>query len=460
MMKRKTKLRSTAKIRLRTKFILFVIIVHGVTLMLSYFAFRENLIFFLVAELLILFSIFLSWNLYRELIQPLKSLMEGVNAIKDQDFTVKFIPTGKYEVDQLIDVYNHMIDELRSERVLQEQQHFFLEKLILTSPTGIIILDYDNQVQQLNPKVTRILSLDRYSSSTVLQPHSTVLQRLPEDIMRLITTMQSGESKTIKLNGVHTYKVQKSHFIDKGFPRHFIMLEELTSEILAAEKNVYGKVIRMMAHEVNNTIGPVNSIIQSTLDSQEIWEVQPRASAPLKDALQAALDRNQNLNLFMRNFADLVKLPEPNRSRIDLHQLLRAVYRIMVIPAGEHGIRLECTLPAAPFFIDADGQQLEQALINIVKNAIEAIEDTGLVTLATDPVARQLVISDTGRGITTGESGQLFSPFFSTKKDGQGIGLTLVREILVNHGFEFTLATVRPGLTSFTILFEERGLTF
>jgi len=172
----------------------------------------------------------------------------------------------------------------------------------------------------------------------------------------------------------------------------------------------------------------------------------------------------------MRNFADLVKLPEPNKSRIDLHELLRAVYRIMVIPARERGIRLECDLPAAPFFIEADSQQMEQALINIVKNAIEAIEGSGLVTLATDPGARQLVISDTGKGITTSQSGQLFSPFFSTKKDGQGIGLTLVREILVNHGFEFMLASVRPGpagedssvegLTTFTILFEEWGLTF
>ncbi|WP_315819225.1 hypothetical protein [Paraflavitalea speifideaquila] len=84
------------------------------------------------------------------------------------------------------------------------------------------------------------------------------------------------------------------------------MLEELTAEILAAEKKAYDKVIRMMAHEVNNTVGPVNSILQSTLQAKE-------NSAAINNALQVAMDRNHNLNLFMRNFADIVRLPEPQR---------------------------------------------------------------------------------------------------------------------------------------------------
>src|SRR4029078_6716842 len=96
----------------------------------------------------------LSWIFYRELIQPLKRLMEGIEAIKDRDFNIKFLRTGKPEMDQLINVYNTMIDELRKERTQQEQQHFFLEKLIATSPTGIIILDYDDSIQVVNHKAS------------------------------------------------------------------------------------------------------------------------------------------------------------------------------------------------------------------------------------------------------------------------------------------------------------------
>src|SRR5580698_536093 len=143
--------------RLRTKFILFVVIIHLVALVLAWFIFQENKIFFIVSEAVVIVSIIIAWRLYVQLLQPLKTLMQGVEAIKDRDFNVKFLSTGKHEMDQLIDVYNQMMDELRMERTRQEQQHFFLEKLIFTSPTGIVILDYDDHVQQINPKALQLL---------------------------------------------------------------------------------------------------------------------------------------------------------------------------------------------------------------------------------------------------------------------------------------------------------------
>jgi nitrogen fixation/metabolism regulation signal transduction histidine kinase len=275
---------------------------------------------------------------------------------------------------------------------------------------------------------------------------------LPGDFLKHIEDLHSGETKTIKLGGATTYKLQRAQFIDRGFSRDFIMIEELTAEILAAEKNTYGKVIRMMAHEVNNTIGPVNSIIQSALKTNNLWE--GHHSDPLKDALQVALDRNQNLNLFMRNFADLVKLPEASKKRIDLNQLILSVSRLMELKASEKNIWFELDIKDEPFYISADEQQMEQALINIVKNGIEAVEENGLVRFTTDPRSGQLIIADNGKGITAKQSEQLFTPFYSTKKDGQGIGLTLVREVLMNHGFEFSLKTVAKHQTEFTIIFK------
>jgi len=277
--------------KLRTKYFLFVCILHLVALVLTYFIFQLNQIFFIVSEVFIIISLLIAWRLYNELIKPLKTLMQGVDAIRDRDFNVKFVPTGKHEVDQLIGVYNEMIDHLRTERTLQEQQHFFLEKLIYTSPTGIIILDYDSNIRQINPKAMQILSIDE--KELIGHP----VDELPGHFLKHIRDINHGESKIIKLDGAATYKLQRAHFIDRGFSRDFIMIEELTAEILAAEKNVYGKVIRMMAHEVNNTVGPVNSIIQSSLKADQLWE--GHHSDSLKDALQVALDRNQNLNLFI-----------------------------------------------------------------------------------------------------------------------------------------------------------------
>ena len=219
-------------------------------------------------------------------------------------------------------MYNQMIDVLRTERTKQEQQHFFLEKLIQTSPTGIIILDYDNKVHQLNPKAVQFLAVDEKSVI------NNQVDEIDHPVMKQINELQSGEAKTITLNGVTTYKLQKSHFIDRGFPRVFIMMEELTVEILEAEKKAYGKVIRMMAHEVNNTIGPVNSILQSTLKTNHINGEQ---NATLKNALQVAVERNHNLNIFMRNFADIVRLPSPNKKKVDLHQLIGNITTLMTL---------------------------------------------------------------------------------------------------------------------------------
>lgn len=407
-----------------------MVALHLVCLVLSYFIFDSNKLLFIVAEAVIVVSIVASLGLYRQLINPLVYLKQGVNAIKDQDFNVKFLATGQKEVDELVDVYNRMIDELRTERTKQQEQHFFLEKLIQTSPTGIVILDYDGEVKQINPIANEIITAS-------------------PDLLGQLKSLQIGSAKIIKIGGLRSYKVQKSRFIDRGFERIFLMLSEVTAEIFEAEKNVYSKVIRMMAHEVNNTVGPVNSIMNSVLTHQQN---DPATNDQLlNNALQVAIDRNHNLNIFMRNFADLVKLPKANKRQIDLVSLVKSVSELMLFSAKEKHVKLELVLPNEPYHIHADTQQLEQALINIVKNALEAIERKGLITITLNAIENQLVIADNGVGIAKGNAEQLFSPFFSTKKDGQGIGLTLVREILLNHGFEFSLNSER-GLTKFSIM--------
>jgi two-component system, NtrC family, nitrogen regulation sensor histidine kinase NtrY len=426
--------------KLRTKYILFISTLHLVAFVLSFFIFRNDKIFFIASEVLITFSIYLSWQLYTQLLQPLKTLLQGADAIRDRDFNIKFLPTGKYEMDQLIDVYNAMMDRLRTERVQQEQQHFFLEKLIYTSPTGIIILDYDQNVQQLNPKALQLLGM---KEKDLLKKS---IHEIPNTVLREISKLASGENKTINLNGAETYKLQKSHFIDRGFARYFVMIEELTAEILAAEKKAYGKVIRMMAHEVNNTIGPVNSILHSTLQTQQ-------NDSNINNALQVAMDRNNSLNIFMRNFAEVVRLPVPFKKAIDLHAMIQQLSQLMSLKAGEKKIDFQFKLYSSPIVISADAQQMELVIINIVKNAIEAIEERGTIVFISNLHPKQLIIRDSGIGITYAAAEQLFTPFFSTKPDGQGIGLTLIKEILVEHGFSFSLKSISPGVTDFMISF-------
>jgi two-component system, NtrC family, nitrogen regulation sensor histidine kinase NtrY len=431
--------------KLRTKYIVFIATLHLTALVLTWFIFRENKLLFLAAEAVILVSIVLAFQFFQQLVRPLSIIAQGAEAIKDRDFTVKLVATGNYEVDELIIIYNKMMDELRQERTKQEQQHLFLEKLIHTSPTGIIILDFNDHIQQANPKAIELLQME---DTAIL---SKSIHAVNHPVLDQVKLLQSGKSITHTFNNAITYKMQKSHFIDRGFPRHFIMIEELTAEILAAEKKAYGKVIRMMAHEVNNSIGAVNSILSSTLSADKLWLANEQGS--LRQALEIALDRNHSLNTFMRNFADLVRLPAPQKKTIDLHQLLLAVIKLMERKAGEKNICFKNLMANEPFFILADAHQLEQVLINIIKNAIEAISVTGEVSFTLQRTTRRLLIADNGKGISAKDGEQVFTPFFSTKPDGQGIGLVLVKEILVNHGFEFSLQQKSGELTEFAIRF-------
>jgi nitrogen fixation/metabolism regulation signal transduction histidine kinase len=430
--------------KLRIKFILVIAILHLITLVLSFYIFKNNLVLFIVTELGILVSIVISWQLYRQMLKPLQTVVDGIQAIKDKDFNVKFLRTGSSDMDQLINVYNEMMDHLKMERIKQEQQHFFLEKLIQTSPTGILILDYDEKVQQVNPKACTILGV------TEKELMKQSIERIDKPLLREISELKSGEGKTTSLDGVHTFKLQRSHFIDRGFARSFVMIEELTAEILAAEKKAYGKVIRMMAHEVNNTIGPVNSILDSTLKTKELWT---KDHETLQLALNVAFERNQNLNIFMRNFADVVRLPPPNKTRVDLNELVKRVATLLEFKASDARIQFTFQLSANPFMIHADQQQIEQVMINIIKNSMEAIQTDGKILIASDADSRKLTVRDSGLGISNEDSEHLFSPFFSTKKDGQGVGLTLVKEILLNHDFIFSLKTIEVGKTVFDIEF-------
>ncbi len=428
--------------KLSTKFILFIIVIHALTIVLSFFVFQQNKALFLASEFFILISLLISWSLYQELIRPLQLLSQGMDAIRDRDFNVKFVKTGKYEVDKLVEVYNAMIDQLRLERTVQQEQHFFLEKLVETAPTGIVLLDYDGNITSINPRALEWTGLGRQGEHLEGQP----VARLSHPIFQSIAVLENGASKVLALPDARTFKIQKSQFIDRGFPRTFVMIEELTSEILEAEKRSYGKVIRMMAHEVNNSIGAVNSILDTTL--------QLHTGAPeVREALVVAIERNEHLNQFMRNFADVIRLPRPRREMFDLHQQLKKVAQLMEFKARERGVVFEWNLAETPLMINADAGQMEQVFINVVKNALEAIGSDGHIQFITEAHPARLIIADTGKGISPDMEDKLFSPFFSNKAGGQGIGLTLTREILTEHGFQFSLKTGPDGLTRFQVVF-------
>jgi len=354
----------------------------AIILVLLYAVFRDKPLFFIGSQIILLALIYAAMTIYRQIFIPIDLMKEGSYALKDEDFNVTLAETGSKDMNDLIIVYNKMINKIREERVFQQEQHYFLNVMIEALPVGIIILDFDQKVSDFNQKA-------------------------------------------------------------KDLARKFIVLEELSDEILLTEKKAYGQVIRMMAHEINNSMGAINSILNSLLSGTEIDDQES------KKYLSIILDRNHSINQFMKNFADVVRLPKPIRVEQDVIKLLKDVNSLMQLKAEEVGVKLQLIVPEKIILHRLDKEQFEQALINIIVNAIEA-RATKISIKLEDP--QSLTIEDNGTGLSHEAKEQVFTPFFSTKTNGQGIGLTLIREILHNHNCQFSL-TSNNGLTQFRIQF-------
>ena len=434
------------KLKLRSRYILLIASLHLVVLVLTFFIFDENKLLFIGSEAVLLVSAYFFFRLYKALVAPVQLISKGVNAILDRDFQVKFQEIGQPEMDHLIQVYNRMIDELRQERTQTVEKNLLLEKLIRSSPTGIIQLDLEGRISSCNPRAVAMLKMNE----------KDLIGKSPDEweapLLKALSKLEKDASCTIRINGIETYKCHKSHFIDRGFPNYYLQIEELTAEKLEIEKKAYGNVIRMMAHEVNNSIGPVNSI----LDSLGVYgrELPEEIRKEFSDAIQIARERNLKLNQFMVNFADVVRLPAPLPEWTDLPEMIRRVARFMSFETGGKEIRFQLDLPEDPIRVSLDVRQMEQVLINILKNSIEAIEKTGDIRIGLKRNPVRLEIIDTGPGIPPDKEQEVFAYFFSTKSGGQGVGLILVREILINHGFGFSLSTNGESGAVFRIEFE------
>jgi len=163
--------------------------------------------------------------------------------------------------------------------------------------------------------------------------------------------------------------------------------------------------------------------------------------------------------VFMRSFADVVRLPAPARQPIDVVEILGHIEGVVREELARRNITWRSELYTPAPLVSLDPVQMEQALLNIVKNAIEAVDHDGTITVRLQPDAARLAltIEDSGPGIPADVRDQLFTPFFTTKPHGQGIGLTVIQEILVNHGFDFSLEAASEGPTRFTIRFPMRN---
>ena len=403
---------------------------------------RLNMIYFYIGEGLVLFILCYLPFFYRKIVKPLNSIGSGMELLREQDFSSRLSPVGQYEADRIVNVFNRMMEQLKNERLRLREQNNFLDLLIKASPMGVILTTLDEDLSELNPMAQKMLGVRQ---EDVL---GKKMNEIDSPLAAELANVPKGETATVRLNDSNIYRCTHSSFIDRGFQHPFFLIESLTDEVMKAEKKAYEKVIRMIAHEVNNTTAGITS----TLDTVEQALSTEEGMDDICDVMRVCTERCFSMSRFITRFADVVKIPEPTLTLVDLNDLAFTCKRFMEGMCTDRNIKLRLEIDETLKEVKMDASLFEQVLVNIIKNAAESIEKDGEIIVRTlSPAIVEVV--DNGKAISKEVEAKLFSPFFSTKPNGQGIGLIFIREVLMRHGCTFSLRTYADGLTRFRILF-------
>ena len=395
-----------------------------------------------IAEALMLLLMLYLILFYRKIVKPMNTIGSGMELLREQDFSSRLSHVGQQEADRVVNVFNRMMEQLKNERLRLREQNHFLDLMINASPMGVIIMTLDEEVSQLNPMAMKMMGVRPEEAE------GRKLSEIDSPLALELAAIPNGETSTVRLNDSSISKCTHSSFVDRGFQHPFYLMEGLTDEVMKAEKKAYEKVIRMIAHEVNNTTAGITS----TLDTVEQALSESEGMEDICDVMRVCTERCFSMSHFITRFADVVKIPEPRFTPTNLNDLAFTCKRFMEGMCNDRNIRLQLICDESLDDVKLDASLFEQVLVNIIKNAAESIGQDGQIIIRTSlPTVIEVV--DNGPGISKETEAKLFSPFFSTKPNGQGIGLIFIREVLSRHGCTFSLRTYADGLTRFRILF-------
>lgn len=395
---------------------------------------------FYLAQAILLLSLLLLWLFHRRVIKPISTIANGINLLREQDFSSRLAPVGQPDADRIVNMFNEMMQRLKHERLRIREQNLFLDLLINESPMGVIVLDRHDRISMLNRAAADFLGIARENAE------GKRAEELRGPLAQAMARLRQGETRTLRLSNSMIYRCSRLSYMDQGFAHPFMLVERLTDEVMRAERMAYEKVIRMMAHEVNNSMAGINSILDTAstcIDDPDI-----------AGALDTCRRRSAKMSEFISSFADVVKIPEANLRKADLCEFLSESRTLLESMCARYDIALHIYVPETPAEVSLDPVLMEQVLINLVKNAIESIADRkGTITIRAESAPARLTVEDNGPGIDSATQEKIFSPFFSSKASGRGLGLLLVSDVLNKHRCTFSLRTDPDGITRFSVVF-------
>ena len=375
-------------------------------------------------------ALWLARRLPHRWVRVLQALHDGIVSLRDRDFSVSVAAVEDAELGGLIAAYNSLGELLRRERLDLYQRELLLDTVIQTTPLSIVLSDEAGRIVYSNVAARQLLRAGRKLEGLTL---AAVLAQAPAPLAAAL----GGGGDTLFTMAVgaepEVFHLSQRSFVLNARPHRLLLLKQLTRELAAQEVAVWKKVIRVIAHELNNSLAPITSLAHSGR-----LLAGAAADARLARIFDTIGERAAHLATFIDGYARFAKLPRPLPAPVAWAAFLARL-------EGTAPFRIEGTLPADPGSFDA--RQLEQVMINLLKNAAESGSPPEEITVAVQHVAPgfRIEVADRGAGLTAGTLRDALLPFFSTKPAGTGLGLTLCREIVEAHGGRLSLANRAAG---------------
>jgi two-component system nitrogen regulation sensor histidine kinase NtrY len=373
--------------------------------------------------LLLVSSIFIE-----QMVRPLHTLANVVAALREEDFSYRArnaVPQDA--LGELAVEINQLADTLQFQRVGALEAVALLRRVILEMDAPVLAFDATGALRVLNPAAERAL---RLNTARDLGRNASEL-----DLRRFLDTVDEGIVTVEAQNQQTRWMVRKSTFRQRGVPHVLLVLSDVSTALREEERAAWRRLIRVLGHEISNSLAPIKSIAGSLRHRLEQKGLE-ECAAEFERGLNVIESRAESLNRFVQAYRQLAQLPAPVLRRVSLQTLLERISSLETRVPVQVG-----AVPPADLMADAD--QMEQLLINLVRNAVEAAisrhedEDPSeapqvRIHARTSAGFASIMIEDNGPGITN--PANLFVPFYTTKRTGTGVGLVLARQIAEAHG--------------------------
>jgi len=384
--------------------------------------------------LVLLVSIPLGAWLINRLLRPLGGILadlsDGIRSFRDRDFSLRLQSRRTDEFGHIAQLYNEVGAVLQSERRDMRERELLLQAALNQSPVAILLVNQLDRIIYSNHESRRLLL---GGAKLEGKTFSELRDGLPEEMKRILAGETDGLFSVQAEGLVETYHLSQRVFQLNRRSHRLVLLRRMTGDLGRQEAAIWKRVIRVISHELNNSLAPISSLLHSA----RIVAREPQHADRADEIYSTMEERLDHLSRFIEGYARFARLPAPQYEEVDWHEFLGRFSEFpQVVVTGR--------LPARPGYFDP--AQIQQVLVNLFKNADEASAHSQEITIQVDTTrggGTYIQVLDRGRGMDEETLRKSLLPFYSTKQTGSGLGLPLCREILEAHGGKLSLQ-LRP----------------